>query len=264
MALRLCAVVFISSSSLLFAEASEIISDIMVPAMDQSRALEIKKEQFWRPLMRAAERRHHHEPLYAKAEAVISGLPNENAHVQTLLEEALASLRRADAAVLSQAKVHERLASEKLVAPASGGSTFSFFQGQNFLAQALQRFTDFGGYFASLRGDVRERQTSVLPALQGAAASAGDVLSDCRSASKHSFDALKYDIYEKGVPKTPPGAKEIANQIIDGAGETRRQFMQMVTAVAEGITRDVQSQRDDPSATVTRAVLGSSDGVVEV
>mmetsp|Transcript_24756 Transcript_24756/g.67974 ORF Transcript_24756/g.67974 Transcript_24756/m.67974 type:complete len:289 (-) Transcript_24756:109-975(-) len=246
---------------------ADIISDIEVGSLDEGRALGIKSEQFWRPVLQAAKRPElqGHAALYADAEAAIAGLGPEHAYVRSALGEALERLRRADEAVLAQAQQHEELAADQLARPPTGAGSWAWgggggsvpllTGGRGFVSWAVQRFTDFGGYFKRLRGHVAERLANVTPALRGAAASARDVLGDCRVASGRAFDVLKYDIYERDAPKTPQAAKDVAHRIVDAATETRRRFLGLVTAIAEGITRDAQSKGDQPSATVTHALL---------
>eukprot|EP00413_Alexandrium_margalefii_P031333 CAMPEP_0204567740 /NCGR_PEP_ID=MMETSP0661-20131031/36774_1 /ASSEMBLY_ACC=CAM_ASM_000606 /TAXON_ID=109239 /ORGANISM="Alexandrium margalefi, Strain AMGDE01CS-322" /LENGTH=279 /DNA_ID=CAMNT_0051575685 /DNA_START=66 /DNA_END=905 /DNA_ORIENTATION=- len=238
---------------------AEVISDIVTPAADEGRALGLKNERFWRPILTAAdvEDVQGHKALYAQADAAIAALPAENAFVRQALGEALASLRRADSAVLAQAGQQSGLASERLAtAPVSGeGGSSSVVGGQGLLALALKRLTDFGGYFSRLRGHVQSRQADAVQTLKGAASATGSVLSDCRTASKQSFEALKYDIYNRGVAKTPEAAKAVANRIVDASAETRRRFMKLVMATVQGIEQDTREQGQQPSAIVTRSLL---------
>merc|ERR1719265_2165963 len=71
---------------------------------------------------------------------------------------------------------------------------------------------------------------------------------DCRLASQRSFDALKYDIYNKDVPKTPENAKALAYRLVEAVGETRHKFMRFVTEAADSIARDTAA-KDEPAAT---------------
>jgi len=119
---------------------------------------------------------------------------------------------------------------------------------------AIQRFVH-GRYASRAKEAKSNRQASVLPLLRGAANSAGDVLKHCRVASKRSFDALKYDVYQAGAPKTPKSAEIIADRIVEAAAETRRSFLGLVTASVQGITKDAQGVHDNPSATVTQSLL---------
>jgi len=239
---------------------TEVISDIVTSPLDEARALGIKSEQFWRPLLQATEgvQPGRHAALYADAEAVIAQLPAQNADVRQALAEALASLRRADTAVLAQAKRQASLASEQLAAPPGSGwgGSFSFLTGgQDFFAAAIRRFADGGWYSSRLREHVQERRAGLLPALRGAAAASGDVLKDCRAASARSFDALKHDLYQRGAARTPEAAKALARRLVEAASETRQRFLASVSAAADGIAKDAQGQGEGASATVTRAEL---------
>jgi len=245
------------------AESQEVFSDIAdfvagpSPA-DERRALEIKAEQFWDSVLDAAKdmKMTEHWELYDETEKVIAGLPAENTYVREALTDVLTRLKRADETVLAQALQSSDLASEKMVAGPQGESLFSFFTGgQNFLSEALRRFVAGGRYPERLAEHVARRQGDIVPLLQGAAGSAGNVLSDCRLASKRSFDVLKYDIYNKGVPKTPQDAKDLAYKLVDASGETRHRFMNFVTKTVTGITKDFEGRRDSAVVTVTRSEL---------
>jgi len=245
--------------------SAEYISDILTSSVDESRALEIKAEDFWQPVLEAAEemKMGEHLQLYADTEKVIAALPSENTYAREALSDALLRLRRADDAVLAQATQSSEIASKKLAAPAGsdGGSFFggSFFNGgsqMSFLSQALRRFVDGGKYSEQLVDHVGKRQADILPLLRGAAASTTNVLGDCRTASKRSFDLLKYDIYNKGVPKTPEEAKKVAYRLVDAVGETRHRFMGFVTKAVTSIARDAEGKKDQAASfTMARAAL---------
>mmetsp|Transcript_37739 Transcript_37739/g.108786 ORF Transcript_37739/g.108786 Transcript_37739/m.108786 type:complete len:280 (-) Transcript_37739:105-944(-) len=260
MALLLALAVLVLGSCLCFAEGfgTEVISDITSPASDEGRALDLKNEQFWRPILQASEvveDLQRHRALYADAEAAIAGLSADNLYVRKALGEALERLRRADAAVLAQAGQQGELAAEKLSAlPGEGGSS-ALAGGQGILALALKRLSDVHGYFSKLRGNVQDRQADVLPALRSAAASTGGVLEDSRAASKYSFEVLKYDIYQKGVAKTPEAAKRAAERIVDASAETRRRFLKLVLSAVGSVARDAEQERQQPAAVVTRSLL---------
>jgi len=240
------------------AAAAEVISDITTTSADETRALELRAEAFWRPVLAAAVdmKMQEHMALYADVEEVITQLPSENTYVREALREALQRLRRADARVLAQAGTASQIAGEHLAAPAGGEAGWSFITGgQNFLQQALRRFADGGRYSQSLLDDIGRRQAEILPLLSNTAASAGDVLGDCRIASKLSFDVLKYDLYNKGVPKTPVAAKAVAHRLVDAAGATRHRFTRFITDAVTGIARDIEGRAESAAATVARSAL---------
>lgn len=255
-ALRVTTLVLAAS---LLPTAADIISDITTPESDEFSALQIKAELFWKPILGAAEdvKMEKHLELYADVEAVIKGLPAENEYVRQALREALDHLKRADDVSFKQALASSQVAKEKLDAPCDGnGGGFSFLTGgQNFLKAALTRFVGGGRYPEKLVKHVEQRQADILPVLRGAATVTGSVLSDCRLASKRSFDVRKYDIYNKGVPKTPQIADDVADRIIEASGETRHRFTSSITDLVKGITRDVQEKQEDAAATVTKASL---------
>jgi cell division septum initiation protein DivIVA len=238
---------------------ADIISDITVSETDEFSALQIKAEVFWKPILNAAEdvKMEKHLELYADVEAAINELPAENTYVRQTLREALDHLKRADDASFKQALASSSIATEKLNAPyGQTGDSFSFLHGgQNFLKAALKRFIGGGRYPEKLVDHVEQRQADILPVLRGAASITGNILTDCRLASKKGFDVRKYDIYNKGVPKTPKRASELADKIIDAAGETRHRFTSSITDLVKGITRDFEGKQEDASVTVTKASL---------
>jgi len=238
---------------------SEILSDIMTPVADERRALEIKSDQFWEVIKKAAQETKidEHLPVYAEAEAALKDLPAENDHVRGLLEEALLRLRRADETVLQQAVESREIADEKLASGPGAGSMFSSFMtgGQNFLSLAVKKFVGGGEYTGKVEQQISGRQADILPTLRGAASRTSDVLGDCRLSSKLSFDLLKYDIYNKGVPKTPAAAKAAAYKLVDASGQTRHNFMQGIVGMANAIKKDVEEKYVAPSAKVTQSIM---------
>eukprot|EP00928_Gymnodinium_smaydae_P088871 TRINITY_DN72911_c0_g1_i1.p1 TRINITY_DN72911_c0_g1~~TRINITY_DN72911_c0_g1_i1.p1 ORF type:complete len:291 (+),score=95.40 TRINITY_DN72911_c0_g1_i1:76-948(+) len=244
--------------SLASAFESEIISDLVTPMGDERRALDIKQQQFWQLVQDAAVSSdlQSHLAVYEKVGAAIAALPAENDHVKELLTSSLERLRNADAEVLRGAAENAALAAERLAAGrASGEGFFSFFSGgQDFLSSAVRRFVG-GGYGQRVSQEVASRQAEVLPALRGAAAATGNVLGDCRRASQLGFDVLKYDIYNRDVPKTPAAAKDAANLLVEAAAQTRRQFTQGVTSLAGALAKDTEEKNVNPSAKVTQTLL---------
>jgi len=240
---------------------ADIISDITTSDSDEFNALNIKAEMFWKPILAAAEdvKMEKHLALYAHAEDVIKSLPAENEYVRKTLRESLDHLKKADDASFKQAIASARVAKDKLETPrGSGAIGFSFLTGGDrfsFLQTALKQFIGGSSYPEKLVEHVSERQADILPVLQGASGVAGNILSDSRLASSKGFDVMKYDIYNEGVPKTPKIAKDLADKIVDAAGETRHRFTKAITELANGIARDEQEKHEDASVTVTKASL---------
>lgn len=238
---------------------SDIISDITTSESDESSALNIKAEMFWKPILSAAESVHmeKHLALYARADKVITSLPAENEYVRKTLTEALDHLKKADAASLNHALASSRLAKEKLDEPSGfSGIGFSFITGgQNFLKAALDKFIGRSSYPEKLKQDVSDRQADILPVLRGASDVSGNVLKDSRLASSKAFDVLKYDIYNSDVPKTPKVAKDLADRIVVATGETRHHFTKSITDVANSIAKDENEKHEDASVTVTKVSL---------
>lgn len=243
---------------------AEFISDIAAAvrpsAVDESRALEMKAESFWQAVLTSAEQMKmaEHLSVCAEADQVIAALPQENEFVRKALSDSVERLRRADDTVLANAVKSSELASARLASPA-GESGFSFFTSGNFMKKALQRFVSGGHYSERLLEHVEQRQADILPTLQGVAGSTGKILTDVREASKLGFDVLKYDLYNKGVPKTPQAAKVVAHKLVDAAGETRHNFMQFITKTVNSIGQDFKDRSDDATATVARASFRAAD-----
>lgn len=241
----------------------EIISDLTTSAGDEKRALELKSQQFWQPVLDNAEATkmtsaYKHLSIYEEVEAAIAELPAENSHVKQLLNDALTRVKRSDEKVFNQAMDSAEVASQQLLDGPAKEDAFSFLTGgQNYFTQAIRRFVGFGQYSETLGKQVRRRQADVTPMLRGAATVATNVLVDTREASKLGFDVLKYDIYTKGVPKTPEAAKKAAHKLIDAAAETRHNFMQGITDTANGIARDSNEKNVAPAATVTNSLAQS-------
>lgn len=244
--------------------SAEIISDLVSSAEDERRARELKAEKFWRPVLEAANHGHAatgaHESVYEDLGATIAGLPAENEYVRIALGEALAALRRADAALAQHAAASLDTAAEQLATGAAPAEhVLSFLGGsQGFIAHAVRRFVG-GQYEERIGHDIKKRQADVLPVLRSAASSMGDVLKDCSTAKTRSFDVLKYDIYNRGVSKTPVAAKSAADLIIEASTETRRGYMKVIMDSVSSLTQDVENRHEDPAATVTRSLLESMD-----
>jgi len=242
-----------------FPALADIISDITTSETDEFSALQVKAEIFWKPILKAAEdvKMEKHLQLYADAEIVIKDLPAVNDYVRQTLREALDHLKHADDVSFKQALVSANVAREKLDKPCDTSSdSFSFLHGgQNFLKAALQRFIGGGRYPEKLVEHVEQRQADILPVLRGVADITGDILSDCRLASRKGFDVRKYDIYNRNVPKTPKTASDLADRIIEAAGETRHRFTSSITDLVKGITKDFQEKQEHPAVTMTKASL---------
>jgi hypothetical protein len=252
-----CNIVFVLFVALQAVSAfeSDIISDLTGSSADEGRALRIKVEQFWQPVLEAASDSHaeEHAALYDEAAVVIGRLPPENAAVRGALVEAVAALRKADVAVSAHAAQTSDLASEQLAMSTWGvESAFSFLTGgQNVLSSAVDHFLGLT-YEKKLSKDVSHRQFEALPSVQSGAESLGDVIANCLTASRRSFDAMKYDRYTEGAPKTPPEAKALADRIVKAAAVTRKRYMAVFLEPVKSLTRDVESKGEHPSTTVMR------------
>merc|ERR1719446_119788 len=137
-----------------------------------------------------------HAQLYKDAEKALLELSGtHHAEVKRSLTDAISHLRHADGLVLMQAIQSAKLASSELHKPVEGSPhvAFSFSSGgqiQSILKERLRRFASDGTYSEHLVELVEERQTEMLPVLQGELAITGDVLKDCHAASQSSFEVL--------------------------------------------------------------------------
>lgn len=249
-------------------QAAEFVSDLGGPSVvDENRALEVKAEEFWQSVLTLAEemKMTQHLELMAETQRIIAELPPENEYARKSLSEVVLRLQRADEAVLAQGVQSSSLASGRLGQPAGSGGFASFIMGgQNFLKTALQRFVAGSDYPERLKEHVIQRQADILPVLQGVQGTVGNVLDDTRAASKLSFDVLKYDIYKKGVPKTPQAAKDVAYKLVDAVAETRHRFMQFITGTVNGIARDAETHAEGAHITIARTYQQAASVRVEV
>merc|ERR1719230_1799037 len=135
---------------------AEFISDLGTSPQDESRALEVKSEQFWEPIVTAAEKTkmeayytQEHEALYADVQKVLQELPAENVYVREALGQALEALKSADRTVLANAEESAKIASDKLAVPAGAQtSDWSFLRGgQDFFRQVIRNFVSGGSRF---------------------------------------------------------------------------------------------------------------------
>ena len=90
---------------------------------------------------------------------------------------------------------------------------------------------------------VNQRQQQIIPLLAATADSTGDMLRLVRTASSKAFDVLKYDIYNRDVPKTPQAAKDLADQCVDLSSKLRKRFMDFVLGSVRAITDDTLASR---------------------
>jgi len=250
------------SAAAVSAFESDIISDIVTSAADESRALKMKSEQFWKPMQDAAvEAADLKKTFFAvdDIEAAIANLDDEHQAVRKMLSEGLMHLRHAEDAVAVQAQQTSEVSEEESAAGVwSESSPFSFLTGgQNYFSLAVRRFIGGGHYSERLGHQIQRRQASVLPALRGAQSSTGNVLKDSRLASKLGFDALKYDVYNRKVPKTPKAAVDAANRLVEAAGNVRHRFTNLLTSTVDSVARDSREKHHDAAATVTTALFPS-------
>jgi len=214
--------------------AAEIFSDLTVAEDFQERALQKRHSHFWSVVESAAEQSKYDEAI-AGLFACLDDIPE--GQVKKILAEALSHLdvaaRQQGAQRSGAANVAEQALSDGPTATSVTGPT-DFFAKLYGAFVAEERKT----YQEKLRGQVVERQKRVTQILKDS--QRADVLTNTRLASKLAFDAMKYDIYNKNVPKTPEEAKAIADKIVELSGKLRKAYLGVVTAIATQITEDVE------------------------
>lgn len=236
---------------------AEIISDLSTSPLDESRALSIKKEQFWRAVMESTDVKSvsKHVQLCDEADAFIEQLPPQNTYVHDKLREASMRLRRANEALLTQAVSTSEEAQKRLAEAGGGASWTDGVSFSNAFSSAIRMFVGEGDYFQRLAKDVANRQAETMPVLRGAANSLGGVLGDCRKVSSLGFDIHKYNIYNRGTPETPSSAKALADRFIEAARTTRQEFMALTMGPIHSLVKDTQGKAERPAATVVHAEL---------
>lgn len=205
-----------------------------LPVIAMLHFLKVRKDGFWQALINATPRQVPEQfCLCSRARNVVASIPEENHAVKSLLAECVDHLQSATNVLLAQSIRSIQIAEGNLSDPGLCSSD---------LPAMVQRLKGDDGYPKQLVLDMNCRQEKILPVLHET--KAGNVLEDCRLASRRGFDVLKYDIYNRGVPKTPANAKEMAQELIDAAGNTRRQFTSFVTELALGLASDARDASD--------------------
>jgi len=221
--------------------ASEVFSDLTVAEDFQERALEKRHAHFW-SVVESASAQNQYEEAVAGLYACLDDVPE--GQVKKILAEALSHLDIAAQQQGGQRSGAARVAEQAL----SDGPTVTAVRGPtDFFAKLYGAFVaeERKTYQEKLRGQVVERQKRVTQILKDS--QRADVLTHTRLASKLAFDAMKYDIYNKNVPKTTDEAKAIADKIVELSGKLRKAYLGVVTAIATQITEDVDGLSATPS-----------------
>jgi hypothetical protein len=221
--------------------AAEIFSDLTVAEDFQDRALAKRHSHFWNVVESAAAQNQYEEAV-AGLYACLDDVPE--CQVKKILEEALSHLDIAARQQGGQRSGAARVADQAL----SDGPTATMVTGpSDFFAKLYGAFVaeERKSYQEKLRGQVMERQKRVTQILKDS--QRADVLTSTRLATKLAFDAQKYDIYNRGVPKTTAEAKAIADKIVELSGKLRKAYLGVVTAIANQITEDVEGLSATPS-----------------
>lgn len=256
--------VLLAASPLPMVSATEWISDIgsSSPATSQ-RALATRAEKFWTTVLKAAESMdlNSYEDTMARALKSIEELPAENVEVKRLLKSSVERLQRTSQSLFLNAIAAGEAAGEKLSEGflAKRGSEVGINSLGDVFGQAIRRFsaTESGAGGTPFEDeavrDVMERQGEVLPILQRTADISGDVLTDLRKAKNEAFDALKYDLYNKGVPKTPKFAEDVAYKLVDTAAGMRKKFLALTMDQVNAIARDFEGQHQSAAKVLTES-----------
>lgn len=251
--------------------AQDLISDVTTSAQDENKALEIKAGKFWSGVLQVAEsaRLEEHQAVFDHVQQVIDELPKENAHVQDLLREALMRVKRAENTVFLQRLNAQQLSLDSLASTDAGKTSAQEASGFAVFSSTLRRFVtgegrhkNAGAYPERLMKQVMDRQEKILPLLQGTAENAGSVLEDCRLGTKISFDVRKYDIYNRGVPKTPKAADDAADELIKVSGEVRKSFTSLIIGTVKSIAADTETKTEKPAVTVVRSEVAKQSNLL--
>jgi hypothetical protein len=214
--------------------ASEMYSDITLPADFQEKQLRKRHDQFWKVIEEAVDTEDYVgavEGLFACASELPDG------PTKPLLEQSLTQLEAAAAAAAAQNGRAVGAAEAALTA----GSQAQARGATDFFTRLYRTFVaeDQGERPDKFRAQVEERQKRVAGILKGAVHA--DVVKSTHAAARLAFDVLKYDIYHAGAPTTPEDAKDIANKIVDLHAKVRKSFLGPITAMANEIAEDASS-----------------------
>jgi len=237
--------------SFLLVRSFEVISDILgEEKWNAKQGNGVLEEIFWDKISKALKDTdyHRHDVVLERAEAAISQLPDENFHVRSLLTTATERLRKA----------HQQLARNAL----EGSDLLprgEFDVGINDISQgtnALFSLPSFNLHEKS--GDVLrlKRYDSLAKILKVQDSS---VLEDLRTATRLCFDAVKYDIYNKGVPKSPEHLTPLAYELVDVSSDLRKSYLGRISGIARAITEEVKESRKDAVKTAIEASIGEKN-----
>lgn len=249
-------------SLLLSSSRGEWLSDIGASSpQSNQKALATRSEKFWEAVRKAAEEVNlsEHEDLLESVEGVLGALPKESAPVAALLRSAAERLRRASQAVFLNAISAGETAGEQLergfLAARPANSAVGLSALGDVFGHAIRRFkaVEGGAYGEEALREVGDRQAAVLPFLRQSAELSKDVLTDCRMASKEAFDALKYELYVPGAPKTPQAAEDLAWKLVKAAKGIRQRFTGFVVDSVHNIAEDEATKADAPSKVLIKA-----------
>lgn len=237
--------------SFLLVRSSEVISDILgEEKWNIKQGNGVIDEIFWDKITKALKDTdyHKHDVVLERAETAIAQLPDQNFHVRGLLVTATERLRKA----------HQLLARNAL----EGSNLLpngNFDVGVNNIGQgtnALFSLPSFNLHEKS--GDVLriKRYDNLAKILKVQDSS---VLEDLRTATRSCFDAVKYDIYNKGVPKSPEHLTPLAYELVDVSSELRKSFLGRISGIAKAITEEVQESRKGAVKTAIEASIGEKN-----
>lgn len=237
--------------SFLHVRSSEVISDILgEEKWNMKQGNGVIEEIFWDKIAKALKDTdyHKHDVVLERAETVIAQLPDENSHVRGLLETATELLRK-----VHQISAHNTLEGRNML-PKEGFDVNVDDVGQE--SNALFSLPSFNLHESS--GDVlrlkRYENLTKIMKVQDTS-----VIGDLRAATTSCFDAVKYDIYNKGVPKSPKHLTPLAYELVDVSSEMRKSFLGRITGIANAITEDMSMSQKDANKIAVEASIGDQN-----
>lgn len=227
----------------------EVISDILGEEKWNAREGNGATEEiFWDKITNALRDTdyHKHDLVLGRAETAISELDDKNSHVRDLLKTATELLRK-----VHQILAHNTLEGRDLL-PKEGFNVNINHIGHS-VSNALFSLPSFNLHESSGDALRTKRYDNLAKILKVQDTS---VLSDLRLATKSCFDAVKYDIYNEGVPKSPKHLAPLAYELVDVSTEMRKSFLGRISKIANAITEDMTLSAKDASKIAVAASVG--------
>jgi len=195
--------------------------------------------KFWEKIHTALENSdiHRYEKILRRAEDYVPKIPDENHHVYELIEGAITRLRQ------SQAYLARNVLKECGLTSSQENILFnnSIALMDSIRNLAWGKMPQFNMFNGDGKTKHEERMGKMLRLLK--VHSDTGILTDLRESNKMNFDVVKYDIYNRGVPKTPKELNDIAYELVDLGTDMRRAYLGRITNFANAIVDSVQSEQ---------------------